>query len=297
MGIINRIFYYGIIVPLSLLPFRVLYTLSDGLAFLMYYVVGYRKKVVMENLKNSFPNKSEEERTRIAKKYYRHFCDLALESLKMFTISEKDAKERMVYLDTHVAQKYYDQGKSLIVAMAHYNNWEMVAVTVDQAIPQQGYAIYKPLTNEYFDRKMLSSRQKYGLKMILNKRVKRDFEAMKNDLTATFFLIDQAPSYHSTPHWMTFLNQETGVLVGTERYSKDYDFPVVFLEVEKTRRGHYTSRFVDVFGDPRSTKEGEITEKVTHLLEAQIIRQPEFWLWSHKRWKRKRNEPKIHYER
>lgn len=297
MGVVNRIFYYGLIIPLSRLPFGVLYALSDALAFLMYYVVGYRKKVVMENLRNSFPNKSEEERIRIAKKFYSHFCDLALESLKMFTISEKDARERMVYSNTEVAKKYYDQGKSLIVAMAHYNNWEMVAVTVDQAIPQQGYAIYKPLTNEFFDKKMLTSRQKYGLKMILNKRVKRDFEEMKNDLTATFFLIDQAPSYHSTPHWMTFLNQETGVLLGTERYSNDYDFPVVFLEVEKARRGYYTARFVDVFSEPRATKEGEITEKVTQLLEAQIVRQPEFWLWSHKRWKRKRNEPKIHYER
>lgn len=297
MGIINRIFYYGLIIPLSLLPFRVLYALSDILCIIMYHVVGYRRKVVMDNLKNSFPDKSDKERTRIAKKFYSHFCDLALESLKMFTIAEKDAKERMVYFDAHVAQKYYDQGKSLIVAMAHYNNWEMVAVTVDQAIPHQAYAIYKPLTNVYFDKKMLTSREKYGLKMIHNKRVKRDFEGMKNDLTATFFLIDQAPSFHSTPHWMTFLNQETGVLVGTERYANDYDFPVVFLDVQKPKRGYYTARFVDVTGEPRSTAPGEITEKVTRMLEAHIVDKPEFWLWSHKRWKRKRNEPKIHYER
>lgn len=297
MAIVNRIVYYGFIIPLSLLPFRVLYMISDVLAFLMYYVVGYRKAVVIQNLKNSFPEKSDEERTRIAKKFYRHFCDLALESLKMFTIGQKDISERMVYLDKHVPQKYFDQGKSLIVAMAHYNNWEMVAVTVDNEIPHQGYAIYKPLTNQYFDNKMLVSRQKYGLRMILNKKVKREFENMKNDLTATFFLIDQAPSYHSTPHWMTFLNQETGVLVGTERYSKDYDYPVVFLDVQKPRRGHYTCRFVDVISEPRSTAEGEITEKVTRMLEGYIIDKPEFWLWSHKRWKRKRSEPKIHYER
>lgn len=297
MGVVNRIFYYGFVVPLSLMPFRVLYVFSDILAFLMYYVVGYRKKVVMANLANSFPEKSEKERVAIAKKFYRHLCDLTLESLKMFTIGEKDAKERVTYLDTHVVQKYYDQDKSLIVAMAHYNNWEMVAVTVDQAIPHQACAIYKPLTNVYFDGKMLSSRQKYGIKMIHLKKVKRDFEEMKTRLTATFFLIDQAPSYHSTPHWMTFLNQETGVLLGTERFSKDYDFPVVFLDVQKPRRGYYTCRFVDVFSEPRSTKPGEITEKVTQMLEAHIKEKPEFWLWSHKRWKRKKDEPKIHYER
>ena len=297
MGIINRILYYGVIVPISLLPFPLLYALSDLLYILLYHVVGYRKKVVMENLKNSFPEKPQAERVRIAKKFYKHLCDLTLESLKMFTISEKDARTRMSYSGLDVAQKYYDQGKSLIIAMAHYSNWEMVAATVGQAIPHRAYAIYKPLTNQYFDKKMLASREKYGLKMIHLKQVKRDFEKMKAELTATHFLIDQAPSYHSTPHWMNFLNQETGVLTGTERFARDYNYPVVFLEIQKPRRGYYTCRFVDVFSDPQSTREGEITEKVTRILEAQIIEKPEFWLWSHKRWKRKRNEPKIHYER
>jgi len=297
MGILNRIFYYGIVTPISLLPFPILYVISDILAFLMYYVVGYRKKVVMENLRNSFPGKSERERIAIAKKFYHHLCDLALESVKMFTISEEDARKRMVYIDAHIPNKYFAEGRSLICPMAHYASWELVALTVDQAIDHQGCAIYKPLTNEYFDKKMLISREKYGLKMIHMNKVKRQFEKMKTDLTATFFLIDQAPSYHSNPHWMNFLNQETGVLVGTERYAKDYNYPVVYLNVQKPRRGYYTCRFVDVFGDPRATKEGEITEKVTQLLESYIIEKPEFWLWSHKRWKRKKNEPKVHYER
>lgn len=299
MGFVNRIFYYGIITPISLLPFPILYAVSDVLAFLMYYVVGYRKKVVMENLRNSFPEKSEKERIAIAKKFYHHLCDLALESLKIFTISEKDAKARVLYSGTEIMQRYFEKGRSIIVAMAHYNNWEMVAVTVDQAIPHQACAIYKPLTNQYFDKKMLSSREKYGIKMIHLKKVKRVFEEMKRDkvLSATHFLIDQAPSYHSTPHWMTFLNQETGVLAGTERFAKDYNYPVVFLDVQKPRRGYYTCRFIDAFSDPESTKEGEITEKTNQMLEEYIIAKPEFWLWSHKRWKRKKNEPKVHYER
>lgn len=288
MGIINRIFYYGFVYPISLLPFAVLYVLSDILAFLMYYVVGYRKNVVMQNLKNSFPNKSEAERVAIAKKFYRHFCDLTLESLKMFTISAEDAHKRIQYLGTEIPKKYYDQGRSIIVAMAHYNNWEFVAVTVDRATQQRAYAIYKPLTNKYFDKKIRTSRQKYGLTMMHNRTVKEDFEKMKNDLTATYFLIDQAPSVHSKPHWMTFLNQETGVLTGTEKYAKDYNFPVVFLDVQKPERGHYVARFIDVSGEPRTTAENEITERVTSILEQYIIEKPEFWLWSHRRWKRKR---------
>jgi len=288
MGIINRIFYYGIIIPLSLVPFPILYAFSDVLYFLMYYVVGYRKKVVMENLKNSFPDKTKEERVRIAKKFYRHFCDVTLESLKLFTISDEDARTRMIYHNAAVMDKYFDQGKSVIVAMAHYNNWEMVAVTVDQATKHQALAIYKPLTNPFFDRKMLDSRQKYGLRMIHNRTVKEDFDKMKNELTATYFVIDQAPSVHSKPYWMTFLNQETGVLIGTEKYAKDYDFAVVFLHTQKPKRGYYESTFIDVTGSPRSFAEGEITEKVTRILEQHIIERPEFWLWTHRRWKRKR---------
>lgn len=297
MGIVNRIFYYGIIYPLSLLPFPILYALSDFLAFQMYYVVGYRKKVVMQNLKNSFPEKSDAERIAIAKKFYSHFCDLTLESLKMFTISAKDAEQRVKYLGVDVMDRYFDAGKSVIVAMAHYNNWEMVAVTVDQAIKQHGCAIYKPLTNRFFDKKMLESREKYGLKMIHYRTVKQDFEKMKNELTATHFLIDQAPSQNSTPHWMTFLNQDTGVLVGTERFAKGYDYPVVFLDVQKPKRGYYTARFIDVTGSPRSLPENEITETVTKMLEGYIKEKPEFWLWSHRRWKRTRETAKQHLKR
>ncbi len=282
------IVYYLFILPISLLPFPILYALSDGLYVIMYYVIGYRKKVVMENLKNSFPEKTHAERVAIAKKFYHHFCDLTLESLKMFSVSEKDALDRMKYLDTEVAEKFYQQGRSIIVAMAHFNNWEMVAITIPFAMKHQTYAIYKPLTNAYMDRKMLASREKYGLKMMHNRTVKEDFQRMKDQLTATFFLIDQAPSVHSKPHWMTFLNQETGVLTGTELYAKLYNYPVVFLDVQKTGRGRYTCRFVEITDSPRAQPDFEILEKTTRILEKSIQEKPEFWLWSHRRWKRKR---------
>jgi KDO2-lipid IV(A) lauroyltransferase len=297
MGVINRIFYYGVVVPISLLPFPLLYALSDVLAAILYYVVGYRKKVVMRNLERSFPEKTQQERVRIAKKFYRHFCDLTLESVKIFTISEKDAKARVTYFDVHVPNKYFAEGRSVIVAMAHYNNWEMIAVTVDQAIEHQACAIYKPLTNKYFDKKMLESREKYGIKMIHNRTVMKDFVRMKSELTATHFLIDQAPSIHSTSHWMTFLNQDTGVLIGTERIAKNFNYPVVFLDVQKPKRGYYTARFIDVTGSPTALAENEITEKVTRMLESYIKEKPEFWLWSHNRWKRTRETAKTVIER
>jgi KDO2-lipid IV(A) lauroyltransferase len=299
MGIINRIFYYGVVTPISLLPFPLLYALSDVLAAILYHVVGYRKKVVMRNLENSFPEMSHAERVRIARKFYRHFCDLTLESVKIFTISEKDARERVTYFDTHVPNKYFEQGKSVIVAMAHYNNWEMIAVTVDQAIKHHACAIYKPLTNKYFDKKMLDSREKYGIKMIHNRRVVKELVRMrdKGELTATHFLIDQAPAIDSTSHWMTFLNQDTAVLIGTESIAKSLNYAVVFLDVQKPKRGHYTARFIDVIDSPRACADNEITEKVTRLLEDFIKEKPEFWLWSHNRWKRTRETAKTVIER
>jgi len=289
MGIINRIFYYGVVIPISLLPFRLLYLVSDFLCLILYYVVGYRKKVVFENLKNSFPDKSQAERVRIAKTFYKHFCDLTLESVKMFTISIKDAHEHMSYEGKEIMEKYYNQGKSVIVAMAHYNNWEMVAVTTDQEISHQTCAIYKPLSNPYFDKKVRDSRQKYGMQMIHNRTVKEDFDRLINERIAVYFLIDQAPSIHSKPYWTTFLNQETGVLTGTEKYAKTYNYPIVFLDVQKPKRGHYTCKYVDITDSPRSFPDGELTEKVTRMLEGHIKERPEFWLWSHRRWKRKKS--------
>jgi KDO2-lipid IV(A) lauroyltransferase len=297
MGIMNRIFYYGIVVPISLLPFSLLYAFSDLLCVILYYLVGYRKKVVMQNLKNSFPEKSNEECVRIAKKFYRHFCDVTLESVKMFTISASDADKRMTYQNSDIVNKYFEQGRSLIIAMAHYNNWEMVAVTVDRKVKHQAIAIYKPLSNPYFDKKILESREKYGLRMMHNRTVKEDFDKLKGELTLTFFLIDQAPSFHSKPYWMTFLNQETGVLTGTEKYAKTYNYPIVYLHVEKPKRGYYNCRWEDVTDSPRSFPDGELTAIVTKILEKEIVEKPEFWLWSHRRWKRKKDEAEKYIAR
>lgn len=271
--------------PISRLPFPLLYALSDVLAFLLYYLVGYRKKVVMRNLRNSFPGKSEKELAEIARKFYRHFTDLTLESLKMFTISEEEAITRMTYSNRELPDGYFSQGRSLIVAMAHYNNWELTAISVPSGMKHQPVAIYKPLTNKYFDEKMLKSRQKYGLRMMHNRTVKEDFEKQRHETTATFFLIDQSPSIHSRPYWMTFLNQKTAVLTGAEKYAKEYNYPVVFLHVKKLKRGYYNCEFSLVSDQPASEPEGAILEKATRMLEQDIMAAPEFWLWSHKRWK------------
>ncbi len=288
MNILNNLFYYGLIIPISRLPFPLLYGLSDFMYYVIYYGVGYRKKIVVKNIKNSFPEKTNDEHTEIAKKFYRHFCDLTLESLKVFTISEKDVHNRMILKNPQAIDKYFEQGKSVIIAGGHYNNWELFAVAIASMIKHKAIAIYKPLSSAYFDAKMRQTRSKYGLQMISTKIVKEIFETEKNNLTATVFGIDQSPPYTAKCHWMTFLNQETGVLFGAEKYAKEYDYPVVFCRINKEKRGYYSFEFEDVSDQPNQTNQGEIMEKVTRILESDILNKPEFWLWSHKRWKHKR---------
>lgn len=288
MNIVNILLYYLVIIPISLLPFPLLYGVSNGLYVLFYYVLGYRKKVVMQNIRNSFPEKSEKEQVVICKKFYKHFCDLILESLKTFTISEKQVSKRVVCKNPELINRYFEQGRSVIIAGGHYNNWELFAVGVDALIKHKTIGIYKPLSNKYFDEKMRTTRSKYGLYMISTKIVKRVFDEEINHPTATIFAIDQSPSNPRTCYWMKFLNQDTPVLFGAEKYAKDYNYPVLYGRINKEKRGHYSFEFFETGENPKDTTYGEITEKVTRLLENDIRTIPEYWLWSHRRWKHKR---------
>lgn len=287
-NILNPILYYLIIIPISLLPFPVLYAISDFLFVIFYYVSGYRKKVVLQNIRNSFPEKSEKEHLAICKKFYRHFSDLVVESIKTFTISEKQVLKRFFVLNPEVIDKYFDQNRSVFIAGGHFNNWELLAVGIDNWVKHKTVGIYTPLSNKYFDRKMQLTRSKYGLKMISTRTVKRFLDSNPNELTATIFAIDQSPSNPNSAYWMTFLNQETAVLYGVEKYAKEYNYPVVYGIINKVKRGHYNLELVDVTANPKETAYGEIIEKTQHLLEIDIRKNPEYWLWTHKRWKHKK---------
>lgn len=292
MIVFNALLYYLVIIPISLLPFPLLYALSDGLYVLFYYMLGYRKKVVLQNIRNSFPDKTEKEHIEICKKFYRHFCDLVVESLKTFTISEKEVLKRVICTNPEVIDKYFDQKRSVIIAGGHYNNWEIFAVAVDALIKHKTVGIYKPLSNKYFDGKMRGTRSKYGLEMISTKEVKPFFDKHINVLTATIFGTDQSPSNPNNAYWMKFLNQDTGVLFGAEKFAKEYNYPVVYGRLNKLKRGHYSLDFTDVTDTPTETAYGEITEKITLLLEKDIQAIPQYWLWTHRRWKHKRPEGK-----
>ncbi len=288
MIIFNYLLYYLVILPISLLPFPVLYGFSDFLYLILYYLIGYRKKVVIHNIRNSFPEKTPKEHNEIAKKFYHHLCDLIVESLKIFTISQKQVDKRMICKNPEIVNNFFEKNKSVILAGGHFNNWELFAVAIDKSIKHHSVGIYLPLKNKFFDEKMRNTRSKYGLRMIPTKIVKQFFAEEKNNLTATIFAIDQSPSKPDNCYWTKFLNQDTAVSFGTEKYAREYDYPVIFGRISKLKRGYYIFEFEIACEHPGQTANGEITHKVTQMLEKDIVQQPEFWLWSHKRWKHKK---------
>ena len=288
MIILNYLLYYLFILPVSLLPFRALYGVSDFLYIVLYRVFGYRTKVVRTNLKNSFPDKSQDELKSIERLFYHHLCDVIVETFKSFTISDREILKRMVLINPELPNAYFAKGKSLFLAGGHYNNWEWIATGLNQQMKHTAAALYTPLSNTFFEQKMRSTRGRFGLLMIPTKKATAFFEENKDQLTATVFGIDQSPRHPNRCHWMHFLNQDTGVMFGLEKYAKELDYPVLFSNIKKVKRGYYSLQFSLLTDQPRNEPDGMIVEKATRLLEQQIIALPQYWLWTHKRWKHKR---------
>ena len=284
---ITKIFYYILILPLSLLPYPLLYLLSDIIFLIMYRVIGYRKEVVFTNLKNSFPNKSKQELKKIMSDFYRHLCDIIMESVKGFTISEKQLRKRLIIKNPEFSNYFADKRQSIIFVGGHYNNWEICAQAFAMYSNHKCIGIYKPLSNAFINDKIYTSRSKYGMHLISMKQTKKSFED-GDEPKAIVFGSDQNPANPKRAHWVQFLNQDTGVLFGVERYAKEYDWPVVFVSIRKAKRGYYEVEYSLVTDNPNEEPHGKITEDFTKKLEQDIINQPQYWLWSHKRWKHKR---------
>ncbi len=290
-SMLSRILYYFLLKPLSLFPLSVLYTLSNVVYYILFYVVGYRKKVVLKNLRNSFPEKNEGELQNISKKFYQHFCDLAIESIRLFSMPEEEAVKRCKCRNPELLERLFEEGKSLVLGCGHYNNWELTGVSFAAQVPHKILCIYSPLSNKFFDGKMRASREKYGANLIAKKEIRKRVEDNKNTPSIIVFGTDQNPSPRSNKlFWTTFLNQDTAVNFGMEKYAKDYDAPAVMMKIHKIKRGYYEFEFEMITEKSPSTKYGEITIQHTKILEQQIIDKPEFWLWTHKRWKRKKND-------
>ena len=288
----SAIIYYltlPVLYLVSYLPFKVLYLLSDLFYVLIYKVFGYRKKVVMENLGNSFPEKSATEIERICGDFYRFLCDLSLETIKTLSISPAALKKHFKTGDLSAFEHYYKEKQSVITVMGHLGNWEMGGAYFSLLPVHQLYAIYHPLANRHFDRLFNRMRSRSGTKLYAMKDTFRGMIKNRKEVTATAFIADQTPSPNNA-HWMTFLNQETAVFKGTETIARKLDYPVIYLSVIREKRGQYRIESELLVEHPQELSENELTEMHTRRLEQDIINYPETWLWSHRRWKHKRPE-------
>lgn len=274
---------------LSLLPFPVLYGLSNIFFFLLYHVVGYRKALVLQNLRNSFPEKSEQDLLLLRKKFYKHLCDLFLETFKTLTISKSSMLKHCYFAPSAKAllNQLAAENKSVILVMGHQGNWEWAGNTFSSEINSQLYVIYHPLANKYLDGLMYKMRTRFSTKLIAMRDTFKEMVAKRKEVNVTAFIADQTPSPDNA-HWMTFLNQDTPVFLGTERIAKKLNYPVVYAFVKKVKRGYYEINAELLIENPAQTEDGAITELHTKRLEQDIKAQPETWLWSHRRWKHKR---------
>jgi KDO2-lipid IV(A) lauroyltransferase len=292
MGTIGYYLVLPFIYLISIIPFPVFYLLSDFLFFILYYVVAYRKKVVYTNLKKSFPEKTEEELKNIGKKYYRYLCDLLLETFKTLTISRAQAIQRCAFTDEtkKLFTRLFEENRSCIIVMGHFGNWEWAGNTFSLICRQPLYVIYHPLSNKNFDDLMYTMRTRFGTKLYAMKDTMREMIRNRGEINATAFIADQTPPPEGA-YWTNFLHQDTPVFTGTEKIARKLNFPVVYVSVFRKKRGFYEVNAEILVDRPSETRENEISELHTRKLETDIKKQPELWLWSHRRWKHQRKSP------
>jgi KDO2-lipid IV(A) lauroyltransferase len=285
MNLITYRFTAVILYLLSLLPFPVLYFLSDILYGFLYYVFKYRRKVVFSNLQNSFPEKSKSEIELIEKRFYRYLADLMLESIKTLTISAKELKKRFVFKDIEILKKHLQNDKSVIAVSGHYGNWEWGPVAAGLEINEKVLVVYKPLSDKRFEGLMNSMRSRFGSIMVPMKLTLRKVIEYKNDPIVLVLVGDQTPAREESQYFTTFMNQQTAVFLGVEKIALMLNNPIVYFSINRIKRGYYECVFKSLIENPVHTKDHEITEAHIKELEKNIRLHPEFWLWSHKRWK------------
>lgn len=293
MQFLGYILIYPLLWLISILPFRLLYAFSDVVYFLIYRIFGYRKKVVVDNLKLVFPEKSDQEIKSITKKFYHHLCDMMLESIKSMTISEAEMKKRFTFTNVELMQDIENQGRSVVLMCAHYGSWEWIFI-LQTYVKSKGHAIYKRLANKYFDKLIKRIRAKYNSHLITTKETITTLIESKNkgELSINGFVSDQNPRLDKTHYWNEFMGIKVPVHTGAEMLAKKLDMTVVYFKVKRLKRGFYQTTFETLAENPNDFKNYEITDEFLKRVEKQIHEAPEYFLWTHKRWKHRDKVPK-----
>lgn len=289
------ILIYPLIVLISILPFRILYFVSDLIFLVLYYVIGYRKKVVMNNLKIAFPEKSKAELTVIMKKFYSHFLDIFMEMLKTFSISDEEILKRFKLTNQGELDAFMGRHKNILLMSSHYANFEWL-FSLNLRVDHHGFAAYKKVNNKYFNNYIVRSRSRFNTTLVPTKELiaKLD-ENDRNKLSSVYgMLVDQSPKLFKTYHWSTFFGVEVPVITGTEMLAKKYDYPVMYIETTKIKRGFYETKMEILTETPRDVPDFGITDLFMKKLEAKITEEPEYYFWTHKRFKHMRSPGTQH---
>ncbi len=286
---INWIAYIGfrfLLGLVRLLPDRLLFFLSDSIAFFLQKVVGYRKAIIQKNLKNSFPKKSPRESAEIATNYYRHLSDVFIETLQSFSLSKAQLEARFQYENTEILLPYLEKNQSILLLGSHFGNWEMGCLSFPLQVHYPVYTVYKSLSNPKVEIYLRKLRSKWGMNMVPMNQLGRVLVAQKKTPSIYILVADQSPATTNQAIWKTFLNQRTPFINGAEKIALNRSYPVFYFAIEKKKRGRYTVQFSNLWDGVSPLKDGELSDLYIAALTQQINHQPSEWLWSHNRWKR-----------
>ena len=283
---------YPLLWLLAHLPFPILYVISDGVFFLIFYVVRYRRKVVQQNLALVFPDKPAAERRQIERAFYAHMCDMFLEMIKTMGMSEQAIKERFIFRNLEILKEFEGRGQSVMLLMPHYASWEW-AISLNYKLKARGYGIYQPLNNEHFDKLVRRIRGKFGATLITTRETREIIAKNKAEgrLATYGIIIDQSPQLKKAYYWGSFMGIEVPMHVGAEVLCKAMDLPVVYLKVTKLKRGHYQGEIILLTDSPSSVPDYGITDAFFRETERAIREAPQYYFWTHKRWKHRNKKP------
>ncbi|AZA83886.1 lipid A biosynthesis acyltransferase [Chryseobacterium lactis] len=281
MNILIKILYF-----ISKLPLKVLYIFSDVIFFLNYYLVGYRKKVITQNLRNSFPEKSEEEIKEIRTKFYRNFSDYLVETIKSFSISETEARVRMQHINQDVFHDIQKEGKNIILLAGHVFNWEWINALA-KIVPQKHcHPVYRKVNSDFWENQMKKVRNKFGNEALEANEVIRNIFRTKNDGSSIYmFVADQTPHFSNVTYGLEFLNQRTPAFIGYDKLATRMDLAFIYCEMKKVKRGYYQVNYYRIYPDNEKFTENEVVRKFHKLLENTLRKRPDNYLWSHRKWK------------
>lgn len=288
------ILIYPLLILLSFLPFKILYWISDILYFFMYYITGYRKKVVRKNLSLAFPEKDLKQRKQIEKNFYHHFSDLIIEMLKAFRMSLPEIQKHFRFVNPEILNEISQKGQNIILVSGHYGNWEWV-FPLAKLTQAQPIATYLKINNRFFEKMMLNNRQRFGGKLVETKQLKKELQTYKNGSKKFILglLADQSPQLHRSRYWRKFFGIEVPVFVGPEKLAKEYNAAYVFMNIKKIKRGFYEAHFETITTQPEQFQNFDLTDQYFQKLEKMILQNPAYYLWTHNRFKHKNRKKEV----